>query len=75
MFIEVVKVISKSQTYYKPPWHHGLYTDLLKQSKVDVSKLVERIGNSIHKCGATICSYGWDNVTRCSIIECDVCLS
>lgn len=66
MFIEVVKTTSKSQTYYKPPSYHGLCKNLQKQSKVDASKLiVERIQNSIHKYGTTICFDCWDNVAKC----------
>jgi hypothetical protein len=38
MFIEVVEATFESQTYFKPPSDHGLHTNLLKQSKVDVSK-------------------------------------
>jgi hypothetical protein len=64
-FIEVVKATSESWTYYKPLSHHRLCTNLLKQSKVDVSKhVITRIWNSIHKYGTTICSNGWDNTTR-----------
>jgi len=37
-FIEGMEATFKSQTYYKPPSYHGLRTNLLKQSKVDVSK-------------------------------------
>ncbi len=37
-FIEVVKATFESWTYYKPSSYHGLHTNLLKQSKVDVSK-------------------------------------
>ena len=55
-FIEAVKATPESQTYYKPPSYHGLHTNLLKQSKVDVSKQVtKRKWNLIHKYGATIC--------------------
>jgi hypothetical protein len=65
MFIEDVKATSKLQTYYKLPSYHGLHTYFLKQSNVIVSKLiVKNIQNYIHKYGATICSNGWDNVTR-----------
>jgi hypothetical protein len=63
MFIEVVKATFKFQTYYKPPSYHGLHTNLLKQSKVDVSKQgIKKIQNLIHKYGTTICIDGWDNV-------------
>ncbi len=45
MFIEVVKATFKCQTYNKPPSYHGLHTNLLKQSKVDVSKqIIKRHG-------------------------------
>jgi hypothetical protein len=65
MFIEDVKAISKSQTYYKLPSYHGLHTYFLKQSNVIVSKLIAKnIQNYIHKYGATICLNGWDNVAR-----------
>jgi len=38
--IEAMKTTLKSQNYYKPPpSYHGLSIDLLKQSKVDMSKL------------------------------------
>ncbi len=47
------------------PSYHGLCTYLLKQFKVDVSKQVtERTRNLIHKYGATICSYGRDNIAQ-----------
>jgi hypothetical protein len=63
MFIKTMKKTSKYGTYYKPLPFHGLHTNLLKQSKVDVSKQVtERTWNSIHKYGTTICYDGWDNV-------------
>jgi hypothetical protein len=52
-----MKTTFESLTYYKPPSYHGLHIDLFKQSKV-----TERTWSSIHKYGATSCSYGWDNV-------------
>jgi hypothetical protein len=56
--------------------YHELHTSLLKQSKVDMSKLVdERMWNSIHKCGTNICPNGWDNFIKYLIVEHDVCLS
>jgi hypothetical protein len=62
-FLKVVKVTFEFETYYKPPSYHGLHTNLLKQSKVDVSKQVtERTWNSIHKYGTTICFNNWDNI-------------
>jgi hypothetical protein len=64
-FIEAVNATSESQTYYKPPSYHGLRTDLLKQSKMDVSKQVtERTQNVSHKCGTTICSNGCNNFSQ-----------
>jgi hypothetical protein len=45
MLIEAVKATFESQTYYKPPSYHGLRTNLLKQSKVDVSKQVTQFTN------------------------------
>jgi hypothetical protein len=58
-FIKGMKATSKSQTYYEPLSYHGLQIDLVKQSKVDVSKqVIERTWNLIHKYGATICSNG-----------------
>jgi hypothetical protein len=63
MFIEAMKETFKSQTYYKPPSYHGLHTNLLKQSKVDVSKqVINWMWNTIHKYGTTICSNGLKNV-------------
>jgi hypothetical protein len=63
MFIEAVKATFESRTYYKPLSYHGLCIDLLKQSKVDVSKhVIEKMQNSIHKYEITICYDGWDNV-------------
>jgi hypothetical protein len=32
----------ESQTYYKPPSYHGLRINLLKQSKVNVSKQITK---------------------------------
>jgi hypothetical protein len=70
MFIEVVKTTSKSWTYYKPSSYHGLGIDLLKQSKVDVSKqVIETTLNLIHKYGITICFDGWDNVAQCPLLN------
>ncbi len=67
-FIESMKETSKSWSYYEPPSYHGLHIDLLKQSKVDLSKhIFERMWNSIHKYGATICFNGWDNVVWCPL--------
>jgi hypothetical protein len=64
-FIEAMKATSKSSAYYKPPSYLGLHTNLLKQSKVNISKhIVERMWNFIHKHGKTFCSNGWDNVAR-----------
>jgi hypothetical protein len=41
------------------------WTHLLKQSKVNVFKLViEKTQNFIHKYGATICFHGCDNFER-----------
>ncbi len=63
MFIKDMKTTSESRMYYKTSSYHGLCTDLLKQSKVNVSKQVtERMWNLIHKYGTTICSNGWDNI-------------
>jgi len=46
--------------------YHELHTSLLKRSNVDMSKLViERMWNSIHKCGTNICPNGWDNAITC----------
>jgi hypothetical protein len=60
-----MKPTSESQTYYKPLSYHGLHINLLKQSKVDVSKQVtERTQNAIHKYGTTICFNGRDNVAQ-----------
>jgi hypothetical protein len=60
-----MKTTVKSQTYYKFPSYHGLCIDFLKQSKVDVYNFfAKKTHYSIHKYGMTICSNGWDNVTR-----------
>ncbi len=58
-FIKVVKATSESWTYYKPPSYHGLRINLLKQSKVDVSKQVtKRMRISIYKYATIICFDG-----------------
>jgi hypothetical protein len=60
-----MKTTSKSQIYYKPPLYHGLYTNLLSNSKVNVSKLViVKMWISIHKYGTIIYFDGWDNVAK-----------
>ncbi len=64
-FVEVVKVTSEFQTYYKPSSYYGLRTNLLKKSKMDVSKqITKRMWNSIHTYGLTNCSNGWNNVAQ-----------
>jgi hypothetical protein len=60
-----MKTTFESRMYYKPPSYYGLCTNLLKQSKVDVSKQVtKRMQNLIHKYGTTICFDGWDNIAQ-----------
>jgi hypothetical protein len=45
--IKAMKATFESQTYYKPLSYHGLHIDLVKESKVDVSKqVIERTFNS-----------------------------
>jgi hypothetical protein len=59
MFVKAMKATSKFLTYYKSPSYHGLHTNLVKQSKVDVFKqVIERTRNLIHKYGTTIYSDG-----------------
>jgi hypothetical protein len=70
--IKIVKITSRSWTYYKPPSYYGLSLDLLKKSKVNVSKhVIKRTQNSIKKYGATICfnGCGWDNVAWHSLLN------
>ncbi len=64
-FTKVMKATLKSWTYYKFASYYGLHTNLLKQSKVDMSKhVVEKMWNSIHKYGTTTYCDGWDIVIR-----------
>jgi hypothetical protein len=68
--IESMKATFESWSYYEPPSYHGLHIDLLKQSKVDLSKhIFERMWNSIHKYETTICFNGWDNVVWCPLLN------
>jgi hypothetical protein len=72
LFIKIVKITSKSWTYYKPSSYYGLCLDLIKKPKVNVSKrVIEKTHNSIQKYGATICfnGWGWDNVTQHSLLN------
>jgi len=64
-FIEGMEATFKSQTYYKPPSYHGLRTNLLKQSKVDVSKTQLLKDTKFHsQIGTTIYYDVWSNVAR-----------
>ncbi len=60
---KAMKATLKSWTYYKFTSYYGLYTNLLNQSKVDMSKHVEKMWNSIHKYD------GWDIVIRCPLLN------
>jgi hypothetical protein len=63
VLIKAMKATFEFQTYYKPLSCHGLCTNLLEQSKVDVSKqIIQRTRNLIHKYGVAFCFDGWDNI-------------
>jgi hypothetical protein len=52
------------QVNFESPSYHGLCTNLLKQSKLDVKIIFNRMQNSIKKNGATICFDGWDDFAQ-----------
>ena len=63
-FVNAVRETARPQMpTYKPPSYNAIHTTLLAAKKKNLDKEVkEKLGNSIHKYGVTLCCDGWDNV-------------
>jgi hypothetical protein len=64
-FIAAVRATSLARFNYEPPSYHAMRTTFIEPTKKHVEAEVKKdTKQSIEIYGATICTDGWDNVTR-----------
>jgi hypothetical protein len=65
LFVAAVRATSQARFDYDPPSYHAMRTTLIKSRRKHVEEEVKKATKqSIEIYGATICTDGWDNVTR-----------